>query len=58
VPTSSMEDLFHDTLRDVYWAEQHLLKALPKLAKAASFPDCADALLAHREETDRQVQHI
>jgi ferritin-like metal-binding protein YciE len=53
-----MEDLFHDTLRDVYWAEQHLLKALPKLAKAASFPDCADALLAHREETDRQVQHI
>jgi ferritin-like metal-binding protein YciE len=55
---ATLADLFHDTLRDVYWAEKHLLKALPKLAKASSSPELYDAFLAHREETEAQVQRL
>lgn len=54
----SLADLFHDTLRDVYWAEKHLVKALPKLAKAASSVKLADALTSHRAETEEQVARL
>src|SRR5215208_917746 len=55
---STLNDLFYDTLRDVYWAEKHLLKALPKLAKKAESQELAEALESHRAETDGHVERI
>ena len=55
---SNLADLFHETLRDVYWAEKHLLKALPKMAKAAATPALSKAFLAHRDETTGHVERI
>ncbi len=56
--TETLNDLFYDTLRDIYWAEKHLLKALPKLAKKASNPDLIEALENHRDETEVHVQRL
>jgi ferritin-like metal-binding protein YciE len=58
MPANDMLDLFHDTLRDMYWAEKHLLKALPKLAKKAATEELAQALRDHRDETERQVERL
>jgi len=55
---SSLSDLFHDTLRDVYWAEKHLVKALPKMAKAAEHPALVEAIMAHRAETEVHVERL
>ena len=33
----TLQDLFHDTLRDIFYAERKILKALPKMARAAEF---------------------
>jgi ferritin-like metal-binding protein YciE len=52
----SLEAAFHDELRDVYDAEKQLVKALPKMAKAASSEALKEAILAHLEETKGHVQ--
>lgn len=54
----SLNDLFYDTLRDVYWAEKHLVKALPKLARKASSAELAQALETHRAETEGHVDRL
>lgn len=56
--TETLNDLFYDTLRDVYWAEKHLLKALPKLAKKASSAELVQALEDHREQTQGHVERL
>jgi ferritin-like metal-binding protein YciE len=56
--SDALLDLFHDTLRDIYWAEKHLLKALPKLAKNAASPELGQALEDHRRETEGQVERL
>ena len=38
-----LEDLFHETLKDIYFAENKILKTLPKMAKAAQSPDLKSA---------------
>ena len=53
-----MNDLLTSVLQDVYYAERQILKALPKLAKAASSDDLKQALLHHREETQGQVDRL
>jgi ferritin-like metal-binding protein YciE len=58
MPVSSLSDLFYETLRDIYWAEKHLVKALPKLAKSAASAELADALLKHQAETEIQVERL
>jgi ferritin-like metal-binding protein YciE len=58
MPVSTLNDLFHDTLRDVYWAEKHLLKALPKLAKKTEHAELAEALESHRAETEGHVERL
>ena len=58
MPMNSISDLFYDTLRDVYWAEKHLLKALPKMIKKTSNSDLAAALEDHRLETEGQVDRL
>ena len=54
----NLEDLFQHTLEDIYFAETKLVKALPKMAKAADSPALAKALLAHFEETKEHVVRL
>ena len=56
--TGSLHDAFIDELRDTYDAEKQLLKALPKMAKAASSPELRQAFEMHREETQGQIQRL
>ncbi len=50
--------LFEDQLKDIYWAEKALTKALPKMAKNASSEELVDALNEHLEVTQSQVQRV
>lgn len=54
----TLADAFHDELRDVLSAEKQLVKALPKMAKAASHPELREAFEAHLEETQQQVERL
>lgn len=54
----SLGDLFHDTLKDIYYAERRILRALPKMARAAQAPQLRDAFLKHRDETEGQVERL
>jgi ferritin-like metal-binding protein YciE len=53
-----LNDLFHDTLKDIYFAEKQILKALPKMAKAAQSPDLIAAFEKHHGETEGQVDRL
>jgi ferritin-like metal-binding protein YciE len=55
---SALQELFLDELKDIYWAEQHLAKALPKMAKAATSPDLKAAFEKHLGETNGQIQRL
>ncbi|MGV0877819.1 DUF892 family protein [Martelella sp. FLE1502] len=54
----TLDDLFLDTLKDIYFAERQILKALPKMARAASSEDLAEAFRNHKEETEGQVERL
>ncbi len=54
----TLDDLFHDTLKDIYFAEKKILATLPKLAKAAQNDDLKAAFLKHREETEGHVDRL
>ena len=54
----TMQDLFVDELRDIYHAEKQLVKALPKMARAATHPELKQAFEAHLEETRGQVDRL
>jgi len=54
----TLEDAFHEELRDVLSAEKQLSQALPRLAKAASNEQLREALLHHAEETSHQVDRL
>lgn len=54
----NLEKIFEDTLKDMYWAEKHLLKALPKMAKAASDQSLKDAYVMHAEQTKGHIERI
>ena len=54
----ALNDLFHDTLKDIYYAEQKILKALPKMAKATNSPDLQAAFEKHQRETEGQVARL
>src|SRR5450432_3121516 len=53
-----LNDLFHDTLKDIYYAEQHILKALPKMAKSTRSPELQAAFKKHHKETEGQVARL
>jgi ferritin-like metal-binding protein YciE len=53
-----LNDLFHDTLKDIYFAEKQILKALPKMAKAASSDKLRAAFEKHHDETEGQVERL
>ena len=51
-----LDDLFLDTLKDIYYAERQILKALPKMAKAAMSPELKAGFEQHHAETEVQVE--
>jgi ferritin-like metal-binding protein YciE len=53
-----LDELFLDTLKDIYFAERQILKALPKMTKAAQEPKLKEGFTAHREETQGQVERL
>lgn len=53
-----LEDLFHDTLKDIYFAEKKILATLPKMAKAAQSPDLKAAFDKHHKETQGHVDRL
>lgn len=53
-----LDELFHDTLRDIYFAEKKILSALPKMAKAAQSDDLRAAFEKHHGETQDQVDRL
>ncbi|HVF70323.1 MAG TPA: ferritin-like domain-containing protein [Chthoniobacterales bacterium] len=54
----SLKDLYIEELKDLYSAENQLLKALPRMAKKASSPDLKAAFEAHRGETEGQIDRL
>ena len=52
---TGLRELLEDEMKDIYWAEKALLKALPKMAKKATSPDLKDAIESHLRETENHV---
>jgi ferritin-like metal-binding protein YciE len=53
-----LDELFHDTLKDIYFAEKKILTALPKMEKAAQDPELKKAFAKHRTETEGHVERL
>jgi ferritin-like metal-binding protein YciE len=54
----TLHDLFHHTLKDIYYAEKKILTALPKMAKAAQSEELKAAFVKHRDQTETQVERL
>src|SRR5690242_6625857 len=55
---SMLEDFFIDELKDIYWAEKHLVKTLPKMEKAATTEELKSAFADHLEINKEQVSRL
>jgi ferritin-like metal-binding protein YciE len=55
---NSLDDLLVHELQDIYNAESQILKALPKMIKAASHPELQSAFEEHLEQTEGQVERL
>lgn len=60
MPTTdkTLDDLFEDTLKDIYYAEKQIVKALPKMAKAAQSPALKAGFEKHLAETEGHVERL
>ena len=56
--SSQLMKLFEDELKDIYWAEKALTKAIPKMIKNATSQELIDALTSHLSETENQVTRV
>ena len=56
--SKTLDELFHDTLKDIYFAEKKILATLPKMAKAAQNGELKAAFEKHRDETEGQVERL
>ena len=54
----TLDDLFYDTLKDIYYAERKILKALPKMAKAAVDEKLKMAFEKHHEQTQTHIERL
>lgn len=54
----TLNDMFIDMLKDVYYAEKQILRTLPKMAKAAKSQELKAAFEKHREETEGQIERL
>jgi ferritin-like metal-binding protein YciE len=58
VDDSKLEEFFHDEIKDIYWAEKHLVKTLPKMRRAATSPELQKAFNGHLETTKKHVSRL
>jgi ferritin-like metal-binding protein YciE len=56
--SKTLQDLFHETLKDIYYAEKKILTSLPKMAKAAQSPNLRAAFEKHEQETEGQIERL
>jgi len=56
--TKTLDVLFHDTLKDIYFAEKKILSTLPKMEKAAQAPELKKAFAKHKSETEGHVARL
>ncbi len=56
--SATLETLFVDTLKDIYYAERKILKSLPKMARAAQSSELTAAFEAHKTETEGQKDRL
>ncbi|GAD59568.1 ferritin-like domain-containing protein [Brevundimonas sp. BAL450] len=54
----TLDNLFYDTLKDIYYAERKIAKALPKMARGAQSPALKAAFEKHIEETEGQIERL
>lgn len=55
---SGLKNLFKDELKDIYWAEKHLAKALPKMAKGATSEELRSSIEQHLQETENHISRL
>lgn len=55
---SPLKEFFIEELKDIYWAEKHLTKAIPKMQKAATSEQLAEAFSEHLAQTEEQVKRL
>lgn len=58
VQESALNELFIDELKDIYWAEKHLAKALPKMSKGATSDELRTAIEDHLAETENHITRL
>ena len=58
MPDKDLNDLFLDTLKDIYFAEKQIYKNLPKMAKAAASEQLRAAFEKHHSETEVQIERL
>lgn len=56
--SSQLMSLFEDELKDIYWAENALLKAIPKMIKNATSPELTESMTMHLEQSKEQVNRL
>lgn len=56
--STQLMKLFEDELKDIYWAEKALTKAIPKMVKKATSPELKEALEDHLEQTQEQISRV
>ncbi len=56
--SKKLDELFHDTLKDIYFAEKKILATLPKMAKAAQSEELQAAFEKHEGETEGQIERL
>lgn len=56
--TKNLSDLYEDGLKDIYWAEKNLLKALPKMEKNATNPQLKKSIVSHMKETETHIERL
>lgn len=54
----TLDDLFYETLKDIYYAERKILKTLPKMARAAQSEKLKAAFLQHKDETEGHIERL
>ncbi len=54
----ALEDMFHDMLKDIYYAEKQIVKVIPKMAKLALSSELKAAFMTHKTETEGQIERL
>ena len=58
MPAMTLDSLFLDTLKDIYYAERQIMKTMPKITRAIQSPEVKEAMALHREQTQGQIERL